>query len=192
MSTLSRDNNYSPIENQNEQNITNTLKQDYGINKNISLRLSPSQQEEIIKLLRENETVSDLVNALVSKNSELRGNNRQIGKKYSKIIKNQSTEIEEYQHKLQNLAVQKQQTLENLKQATRELEKINTEVKVAVARVKHQKSIWGKFSTMLDFLRTLFLDEDEIQELWKTDYSDPDKPQMNTDIASIQKNLLDR
>lgn len=189
---LSKDNNYSPSDNKNEQDITDTLKQDYRINKNISQKLSPDQREEILNLLRENDAVSDLVNALVLKNNELGNNNRQIGKKYTEEIKKQSAEIEKYQQKLQDLAIQKQQTLENLNQATRELEKINTEVKVAIARVKNQKSIWGKFSTMLEFLRTLFLDEEEINELLKTDYSDPEKPQMNTDIASIQKNLLDQ
>ena len=175
-----------------EPNITDILKQDHRINKNISRQLNPAQREEILKLLRENDAVSDLVSALISKNSELSGNNRSIGRKYTKEIKKQYAEIEAYQQKLQELTIQKQQAFENLNQATRELEVINTEVKVAVARVKHQKTIWGKFSTMVDFLRTLFLDEDEIYELLKTDYSDPNKPQMNTDIASTQRSLLDR
>ena len=190
--SLSRNNDNSIIETQNEPDLIDTLKQEYRINKNISRQLSPAQREELLILLRENDTVSELVNALVSKNSELSGNNRQIGRKYNEKIKEQYAEIEAYQQDLQKLTVQKQQLFENLNQATRELEKIDTEVKVAVARVKHQKTIWGKFSTMVEFLRTLFVDEDEIQEILETDNSDPDKPQMNTDIASIQRDLLDR
>ena len=189
---LSRNNDNSIIETQNKPDITDTLKQDYKINKNISRQLSPAQREELLILLRENDTVSELVNALVSKHSELRGRSSQKGKKHNEEIRKQSAEIEIYHHKLQKLTVEKQRAIEKRDQAKRELDAINTEVKLAVERVKHEKTIWGKFSKMVNFLRALFVDEDEIQEILKTDYSDPDKPQMNTDIASIQRDLLDR
>lgn len=103
-----------------------------------------------------------------------------------------STEIEEYQQKIQNLAVQKKQAIENLNTATRELERIDTEIKVAVARVKQEKTWLGKFTRLLEVIRTLFLEEEDVQKLLDVDYSDSDKPQMNTDIASIQRDILDK
>ena len=111
---------------------------------------------------------------------------------YKETIVVQSLEIEEYQKKIQELAVQKKQAIENLNKATRELERIDSEIKVAVARVKHEKTWFGKFSRLLDFFRTLFLEEDDIQALLEVDYSHPNKPQMNTDIASIQRDLYDQ
>lgn len=108
------------------------------------------------------------------------------------IIGQLSTEIQEYEQKIQELAVQKKQVLENLNNANRELERIDTEIKVAIGRVKQEKTWFGKFARLLEFIRTLFLEEEEVQTLLEVDYSDYHKPQMNNDIASIQKNLLDK
>jgi chromosome segregation ATPase len=113
-------------------------------------------------------------------------------KESSEMIATLSLEIEEYQQKIQDLAVQKKQAMENLNTATRELERIDTEIKVAIARVKQEKTWFGKFTRLLEVIRTLFLEEEEVQNLLAVDYSDLDKPQMNTDIASIQRNLLDK
>ena len=60
--------------------IVQELKQIYGINKNISQSLSQEQQEELLSLLENNQTVSTLVQAFVTKNNWLVNNNRKFGK----------------------------------------------------------------------------------------------------------------
>jgi chromosome segregation ATPase len=92
---------------------------------------------------------------------------------YQKTIEQQNLDIKQYSQQLQELALQKQQALANLDRTKKELERIDTEVKIAVAKVKDETSILGKFSRMIDFLRTVFIDDIEIDELMKVDHSSP-------------------
>lgn len=62
------------------QDVAQQLKEIYGINKNITKRLSKNQKEELLLLLADNETVLDLVQSFVAKNNELANNNRKYGK----------------------------------------------------------------------------------------------------------------
>ncbi|MBE9047322.1 hypothetical protein IQ255_23470 [Pleurocapsales cyanobacterium LEGE 10410] len=68
-----------PAKNTAIRTLADELKLAYGINKNISNNLNKAQQEELLSLLENNDTVLSLVESFVAKNNELSNNNRQYG-----------------------------------------------------------------------------------------------------------------
>lgn len=92
------------------------------------------------------------------------------------------------------LTHEKEKIVAQRQKAIAELKHIQTEVEVAAANVKQTKSLFGKFSILWVLIKSLFLDDD-FGGYGKIDDSlppDPDKPQMNTDTASVNRSLLDK
>lgn len=93
---------------------------------------------------------------------------------------------------LRDLTQQKIQMAKEREKVNAQLREIETEVKMAVAKVKQSKTLHGKFSALWSFMNSLFLDNEDMGEL---DYSvggDPDKPQLGSSVADVQKSLLDK
>ncbi len=77
---------------------------------------------------------------------------------------------------------------------TNELKQIDLEAKVAAKKVQSTKSLFGKFSIMWSFFQSTFFSDDP-EDYGVIDNSfepDPDKPQLGSGIASLQKDLLDK
>ncbi|WP_036489641.1 hypothetical protein [Myxosarcina sp. GI1] len=89
--------------------ITDVLKQSYGINKNITDTLTKKQAEELLSLLENNETVLAFARAIVAKNNWLANNNRSYGRqrKAAEIeLTARSEELEAEREKSNNLSTQ--------------------------------------------------------------------------------------
>jgi hypothetical protein len=72
--------NGDQLQDLNNRQLGEYLKQAYKINLNISQSLSKAQKQEVITILENSEAVRKLVMTLVAKNQELGNNNRKFGK----------------------------------------------------------------------------------------------------------------
>lgn len=124
------------------------------------------------------------------------------------------------QQEMQQLALEKQRLAQEREKIRAELKQIDQEVKVAAAKVRSTKSLYGKFSIVWSFLQSTFF-SDNPQDFGKIEPGDAgsnagkggnngngnfpgagvidpepedydDKPWMKTDRASVQRDLLDR
>lgn len=66
---------------QNKQELQAILKENYGINKNISDPLSVPECHRLLQLMRDETSVSTLTESLIAKNKELATNNRTLGQR---------------------------------------------------------------------------------------------------------------
>ncbi|NER83840.1 MAG: hypothetical protein F6K42_30715 [Leptolyngbya sp. SIO1D8] len=96
-----------------KKDLQNTLKEKYGINKNITQTLSTEDCEQLIMLLHHQPSAVRLVESFINKNINLSNNNRQFGQERSKA-----------QKKLNVLQVEYQQ----LEKSISDLEKVNKEL----------------------------------------------------------------
>ena len=102
---------------------------------------------------------------------------------------------------MQEIALEKQRILQERQKAiqqrdflTNELKQIDIEAKVAAEKVQSTKSLFGKFSIMWTFFQSTFFSDDP-KDYGVIDNSfepDPDKPQLGSGIANLQKDLLDK
>ncbi|MGB2923667.1 MAG: hypothetical protein WBB82_00020 [Limnothrix sp.] len=101
-------------------------------------------------------------------------------------------ELNVLSQELRDLTQQKIRMAQERDKLTGQLREIETEVTMAVAKVKQSKTLYGKFSALWSFMNSLFLDNEDMGEF---DYSiepDPDKPQLGSSIADVQRSLLDK
>lgn len=92
---------------------------------------------------------------------------------------------------LEHLAQERIRLIAQRKKAIADLKQIDDEVKMAVAKVKQSKTWHGKFSALWSFMNSLFLDNEDMGTI---DYSiepDPDKPQLGSSVADVQRSLRD-
>lgn len=98
-----------------KQQLQDRLKQQYGINKNISQGLAVADCERLLHLLDSESSVLGLVNAFADKNEDLSKNNRQYGQQRSQAERQlEKTKAECEQ--LQQSVVEAQSRLESLRQ----------------------------------------------------------------------------
>lgn len=95
--------------------VSDELKQIYGINKNISNSLSKKQKQELLLLLESNETVLNVTRSFVTKNNELAKNNRQFGRQREAAKRNLVDE-QERNNDLNNQVSQLKYELKELRQ----------------------------------------------------------------------------
>ncbi|MGF1498183.1 MAG: hypothetical protein ACFB8W_15375 [Elainellaceae cyanobacterium] len=84
--------------------LQNILKEEYGINKNISQPLSVEDCEKLMMLLREQPSVARLTESFISKNTDLSKNNRHYGQLRSQAEKKLETLKSEYQQLEKSIA----------------------------------------------------------------------------------------
>lgn len=104
-------------------------------------------------------------------------------------------ELDKVQQEVQGMVAQKQRLIAERERVQAELRHIQTEVELAAARVKETHGWFGKFSILWTFVNSVFFDDGDRPEMGKIETSvkpDPDRPQMQTDPASIGKDLLGR
>jgi hypothetical protein len=108
---------------------------------------------------------------------------------------------EELQARLNSISAEMQSLTEAIarrtaekERAIAELKNIEREVKIAAHNVRATKSVFGKFTILWTLLRSLFLDE-EWEDFGSIDNrlsTDPDKPQMGSGQADVNRSLLDK
>ena len=94
----------------------------------------------------------------------------------------------------QRILKEKAQLIQKRDILTSELKQIDLEAKMAASKVQSTKSLFGKFSIMWSFFQSTFFSDDP-KDYGVIDSSfdpDPDKPQLSSGIASLQKDLLDK
>jgi seryl-tRNA synthetase len=104
-------------------------------------------------------------------------------------------ELGKVQQEVQAMIQQKQRLIAEREKVQAELRHIQTEVELAAARVKETHGWFGKFSILWTFINSVFFDDGDRPDMGKIETSvkvDPDRPQMQTDPASIGKDLLNR
>jgi predicted nucleic acid-binding Zn-ribbon protein len=136
--------------------------------------------------------------SLQSWNSRYR---QEVGELQSEIqVKDQEKlaleqELDKVQQEVHAMVAQKQRLLAERERVQAELRHIQTEVELAAVRVKETHGWYGKFTILWTFINSVFFDDGDRPEMGKIETSvkpDPDRPQMQTDPASIGKDLLDR
>lgn len=101
-------------------------------------------------------------------------------------------QLSELQAEMNSLVQERARLIGERQKAIAELKKIDTEVKMAVAQVKSSKTWYGKFSTLWTFIHGLFLDDEDFGEVDHSLEADPDKPQLGSSVADVQRSLLDK
>jgi hypothetical protein len=104
-------------------------------------------------------------------------------------------ELNRVQQEVHTMVAQKQRLVAERERVQAELRHIQTEVELAAARVKETHGWFGKFSILWSFVNSVFFDDGDRPEMGTVETAvkpDPDKPQMQTDPASLGKDLLDR
>lgn len=101
-----------------KKELQSLLKDQYGINKNISNAFNLQQCEQLIELLEQEQTVRLLTESFASKNGELRNNNRRYGQERSRAenkLNSLQANYQELEKSIQSLELSNQ-TLEARKQ----------------------------------------------------------------------------
>ena len=98
--------------------LAKELKNNYQINRDISKYLTNSQKAELLSILENNQTISQLIKVLVNKNKLLGTNNKKIGKQRNNIEKAFKKEIERNE-KLTTEVTQLKYELQELKSQMR-------------------------------------------------------------------------
>lgn len=101
-------------------------------------------------------------------------------------------ELNVLSQELRDLTQQKIQMAQEREKVNAQLREIQTEVTMAVAKVKQSKTWHGKFSVLWSFMNSLFLDNEDMGQVDYSIEADPDKPQLGSSIADVQKSLLDK
>ncbi|MEM9215595.1 MAG: hypothetical protein AAGD25_14785 [Cyanobacteria bacterium P01_F01_bin.150] len=110
------------------------LKEQYGINKNISQALTAKDCEELLFLLQDNPLTRKLVDSYAATNARLGNNNRQFGQQRYQAERKLGNLKQDYEKlegaiaDLETKNVQLEQTNTQLEQTNTELEQVNTEL----------------------------------------------------------------
>lgn len=146
---------------------------------------------------------ADLVKSLRRSQGQLRswnGKYREINSDLSAKVeqvsleKNQlESELAHINHEMIQLAQQRERLIAERSRALAQLKAIEVEVDVAAQKIRQTHSLFGKFTILWTLMKSFFLNDDE--DFGPIDSRlppDPDKPQMESDRASINRSLLDR
>ncbi|MDJ0600129.1 MAG: hypothetical protein QNJ37_14970 [Crocosphaera sp.] len=131
---------------------------------------------EIVTLSRENQEL-EIEIRLKSENIE--------------VFKAELTQINE---QMTQLTQEKQKMVAQRDKVVAELKQIETEVEIATIKVQKTNNLFEKFSIIWTLIQSLFF-SDNPQDIGKIDNTlpyDPNKPQMETNPADINRDLLDR
>lgn len=145
----------------------------------------------LIKTLRRSQ------GALQSWNGKYRQVNSELTSEMAQISQDNALlqgEIAQLNQEMQGLVYQKERILAERSRVIAELNAIQTEVEVAAIKVRETRSLFRKFSILWTLIKSLFLENDP-EGFGRIDSilpADPDKPQMETDQASVNRSLLDR
>ncbi len=115
-----------------KQELQNTLKEKYGINKNISQSLSQEECERLLFILSTEPSAIKIVDSFVDKNSSLGKNNALFGKMRNQAEKKLETLKSEYyelEQTIQGIETDKLALEEKKKQLEQERFKLESEVK---------------------------------------------------------------
>lgn len=145
----------------------------------------------LIKTLRRSQ------GALQSWNGRYREVNSELASEMAQVSQDNALlkdEIAQINQEMENLVYQKGQILAERSRVIAELNAIQTEVEIAAMKVRETRSLFGKFSILWTLVKSLFLEDDpaDFGKIESTLPVDPNKPQMETDQASINRSLLDR
>lgn len=100
--------------------LQDILKDQYGINKNITQSLSQDECDQLLELLNNTSSVDKLVAAFVQKNNELSVNNRTFGQQRSNAQKRLERLVKDYQ-KLEDAIAKQEEKNKSLAQQERKL-----------------------------------------------------------------------
>ncbi len=132
----------------NKKQLQDRLKQQYGINKNISQDLSPVNCEQILSLLEAETSVQELVDALINKNTELSNNNRHYGTLRSNAEKQLRKTQAEYE-KLQQSIAEAESRNDGLRAKRGDLDKEQVALQKQIDNLKAQnKKLSGTVQTL--------------------------------------------
>lgn len=131
-----------------KKQLQDTLKEQYGINKNISQEMSLQACEQLLGLMERESSISELVASFTDKNTELSNNNRRYGQLRKQAEQELSKTKSEYE-RLQELigkpdpdddpdekqaALQKQ--IDDLTEVNQELKKDNKALKNSIDKIR--------------------------------------------------------
>lgn len=104
-------------------------------------------------------------------------------------------ELDQAQQEVDAMIQQKQRLMAERDKVQAELKNIQTEVKIAAVQVKEADTWLGKFSVLWSFINSVFFDDSDRPDMGNINMRlkpDPNRPQMETDPASIGRSLLDK
>jgi predicted RNase H-like nuclease (RuvC/YqgF family) len=145
---------------------------------------------ELVKSLRRSR------GALQSWNGRYREINSDLSAEITQISQEKSQlelELTHINQEMAQLVLQKERLLAERSRVLAQLREIEVEVEVAAQKVRQTDSLFGKFTILWTLMKSLFLDDGG--DFGKIDSRlppDPDRPQMESDRASINRSLLDR
>ena len=128
---------------------------------------------------------------------QLSQENLKLGEEVTSLshnINSLQSELTTLNSEMVQLTQDKQRIIAQRDRVIAELKNIETEVEIATQKVQEANSWYGKFTIIWTLIQSLFFsDEPEtIGTIDKTLPDYPDQPQMNTDPASIGRDLLDK
>ncbi len=112
----------------------------------------------------------------------------------SKVNDSLRFELTTINKEMEQLTDEKQKMIAERDKINTELKAIQTEVELTAIKVKETHSLYGKFTILWQFFQSVFF-SDNPRDFGTINNSLPeyqDQPQMNTDQASIGRNLLDK
>lgn len=115
-----------------KQDLQIKLKDQYGINKNISQPLSPEECEQLLFHLEEQSSVLKLVNSFTDKNQFLGNNNRHFGQLRSsaeKKLQSVKADYEKLEQQIADIDKVKQNLTQRKQEMEAETQKIEEEIK---------------------------------------------------------------